>query len=204
MFKRRLGIIGSSGYAREATALASSIDLEVVGYIEKSGVENPAVAVLGFDEDIDFIIREYELSHIHVGIGDAAIRREVVSRVRPGYYGLITHDTATVMSNEIGEGTIIYPGAVIMPGCNLGTHCLVNAQAYLGHDVSIGDFCNIGPAVSIAGNVVIGSGTIIGVGASIKDGIRIGLGVTVGAGAVVVQDIPDHVVSYGNPSRPRS
>lgn len=198
----RLGIVGASGYAKEVAVIAASIGMSVAGFIQKdANSAQTTLPVLGTDECMAEIIQRYELSQIHIAVADIATRQKLVSRLGPVQYGHIVHTTAVVMNNSVGEGTVIYPGAIIMTGCQIGRHCLLNGGAYLGHDVSVGDFCNIAPSASIGGNVSIGAGTRIGIGACVRDGVQIGAGVTVGAGAVVVRDIPDNAVSYGNPSR---
>ena len=63
------------------------------------------------------------------------------------------------------------------------------------------DFASIAPGVFMGGLVQIGECSAIGVGASISDRISIGGHAVVGTGAVVVRDIPDLVVAYGNPAR---
>jgi acetyltransferase-like isoleucine patch superfamily enzyme len=51
------------------------------------------------------------------------------------------------------------------------------------------------------GPVRIGAGSDVGAGATILAGVTIGRGVQIGAGAVVVGDLPDHVVAAGVPAR---
>ena len=42
---------------------------------------------------------------------------------------------------------------------------------------------------------------LVGLGAVVKPCVRIGCGAVVGAGAVVVDDLPDHVVAAGVPAK---
>jgi acetyltransferase-like isoleucine patch superfamily enzyme len=63
------------------------------------------------------------------------------------------------------------------------------------------NFSSIAPGVFMGGLVQIGECSAIGVGASISDRISIGRHAVVGTGAVVVRDVPDFVVAYGNPAR---
>lgn len=194
--------MGTSSYAREVAAIAASSGYSVVGFIKKDGdLAQSNLSIIGTDEKISEIIGDFNLSQIHIAVGDVTLRQIIALKMGSIPYGKLIHTNAMMMSESIGDGTIVYPGVIVMTDCNIGRHCLINGRAYLGHDVSIGDFCNIAPSVSIGGHVSVGTGTSIGIGASIKDGIQIGAGVTVGAGAVVVKDIPDNVVSYGNPSR---
>ena len=52
-----------------------------------------------------------------------------------------------------------------------------------------------------SGNVTVGEQSHVGTGSSIRQSVRIGKNVTIGTGSVVVQDIPDSCVAYGNPCK---
>ena len=43
--------------------------------------------------------------------------------------------------------------------------------------------------------------SFIGIGTTIIQGIKIGRNVTIGAGSVVIKDIPDNVITIGNPAK---
>ena len=87
------------------------------------------------------------------------------------------------------------------PGSRVGEFCILNTGSSIDHDCILHDFSSIAPGVSTGGLVEIGECSAIGVGASISDRISIGRHAVVGTGAVVVRDIPDLVVAYGNPAR---
>ena len=53
--------------------------------------------------------------------------------------------------------------------------------------------------MNISGDTHVGEGTWVGVGSCVMQGIKIGKNCMIGAGSVVVRDIPDGVVAYGNP-----
>jgi acetyltransferase-like isoleucine patch superfamily enzyme len=54
------------------------------------------------------------------------------------------------------------------------------------------------PGVTVGGGAAIGDYSAICLGASIVNGVRIGSHFVVAAGAIVVRDIPDRVVVYGD------
>lgn len=55
--------------------------------------------------------------------------------------------------------------------------------------------------MSKAGATHVGEGTWVGVGSCAIQCLNIGRWSFIGAGSVVVKDIPDGVVAYGNPCR---
>jgi acetyltransferase-like isoleucine patch superfamily enzyme len=53
----------------------------------------------------------------------------------------------------------------------------------------------------LAGNVLVGENSFIGSNSVIKQGTKIGENVIIGAGSVVLNDVPDNAIAYGNPAR---
>ena len=51
----------------------------------------------------------------------------------------------------------------------------------------------------MSGEVMVGAHTMIGSGAAIKEGITIGKNSIIGMGSVVVKDVPNNVIAFGNP-----
>ncbi len=66
------------------------------------------------------------------------------------YYRPFEKAEKLINTNEIGEGTYIYPGAFVGNNVTIGSNCIIHPN------VSIMDYCVIG------NNVVIQSGTVIG------------------------------------------
>ena len=77
----------------------------------------------------------------------------------------------------------------------------MNTAASVDHEARIARGVHIGPGAVLAGCVSVGEFTLIGTGAVVLPRIRIGANVVIGAGAVVTRDVPDGMLSYGNPAR---
>ncbi len=137
-----------------------------------------------------------------VSIGSCHIRKIIAERYNNVYFATAIHPHSIISdSAKIKEGTVIMPGVIINADATIGKHCIINTKASVDHECKIGDYVHIAPGATLSGNVEIGECSWIGVGTCIKQGIRIGKNCMIGAGSVVVKDIPDNVVAYGNPCR---
>ncbi len=136
-----------------------------------------------------------------ISIGSCRVRKIISERYRLRYATAIHPSAIVSESAAIGEGSVVMPGAVINADARIGRHCVINTKASVDHECVIGDFAHIAPGCTLSGNIEVGEGSWIGVGTCVKQGIRIGRDCMIGAGSVVVTDIPDQVVAYGNPCR---
>jgi acetyltransferase EpsM len=120
------------------------------------------------------------------------------------YYTLI-HPHATVSkAAKVGHGSFVGPHANIMPNAVIGNHCSFRAGANVGHDCILGNYCYMGPNSNVSGRAKLGDGVHIGPNASVLDGVKIGSHSVIGIGSVVLKDIPDFVVAFGNPAKVKS
>jgi acetyltransferase EpsM len=117
------------------------------------------------------------------------------------YYTLI-HPHATVSKRaKVGNGTFVGPHANIMPNAIIGNHCSFRAGANVGHDCILGNYCYMGPNSNVSGYAKLGNGVHIGPNASVLDGVEIGAYSVIGMGSVVLKNIPDFVITFGNPAK---
>lgn len=134
-----------------------------------------------------------------ISIGSCKVRQLIANRYNVEYATALHPSASISQSATIGEGSVVMPGAIINSDASIGRHCIVNTKASVDHECRIDDFVHIAPGATLSGNVSVGECTWIGVGACIKQGIKIGKNCMIGAGSVVVKDIPDNVIAYGNP-----
>lgn len=136
-----------------------------------------------------------------ISIGSNQFRKSISERYKVAYATAIHPYTLVSASATIGEGTVVMPGAIINADARIGRHCIINTKASVDHECRIGDYVHIAPGATLSGNVEVGDGSWIGVGTCVKQGIRIGKNCMIGAGSVVVKEIPDNAVAYGNPCK---
>lgn len=85
--------------------------------------------------------------------------------------------------------------------CRIGYGVILNSKCSIFHGVKIYDNSIISPCVTLLGNSIVDENSFIGAGTIIRDKIHIGNNVTIGMGSVVVKNIPDNCVAYGNPCK---
>jgi sugar O-acyltransferase (sialic acid O-acetyltransferase NeuD family) len=138
-----------------------------------------------------------------ISIGDNAVRSRIADRLKDAAFSPAVFAQSVIVSDSVsvGKGTVVMQGSVIQSSVRIGRHSIINTRAVIDHDCHLRDYVHIAPGAILCGNVEIGEGAFIGAGVIIKPGIRIGKWSLVGAGSVVVKDIPDHVIAFGNPCK---
>lgn len=145
---------------------------------------------------------DYEVNGpLIISVGSCMARKLISERYNVEYVKAIHPGSTLSTSVKVGVGTVIMPGAIINAEAKIGRHCIINTKASIDHECNIDDFVHIAPGATLSGNVEVGECSWIGIGACVKQGIKIGRNCMIGAGAVVVSDIPDDSVAYGNPCK---
>lgn len=188
-------LYGASGHAKVIIDILEANGIKIDYIID----DNPSVREL-----LSYEVRQntgyYDKAIIAIGSNE--IRRRIVESIEVKQYITAIHPTAIISPRaRIGSGTVVMQGSIIQSSTEIGTHCIVNTGASVGHDCEVCDFVHIAPHATLAGNVSVGAGTWIGAGTVVRQGITIGSGSMIGVGSVVVKDIPDNVIAYGNPCK---
>lgn len=140
-------------------------------------------------------------------MGDMKIRKELTERIENlgGLLPTIIHPQARISSNAqiSSQGVVIGPMAIVQAGACIEKGVVVRDMALVCHNAIIDPYCFVGPKALVGAFVHLNESAFIGQSATLvsKKAKNIGQNSLIGAGAVVVHDVPNNVVAFGNPAK---
>lgn len=190
-------LIGASGLAREALALARAGSSHAVfgilddGWAER-GESFAGVPILGaIERAVDYIDTK-----LLICVGSGAAREAIVDRlallgVGPnGYTTLVDPSVSNHDGCPIGAGSIVLANTVLTADVVIGRHVVVMPNVTLTHGDAVDDFATIAAGATFGGDVRIGRGAYIGMGATVRQRLSVGEYAVLGMGAVLLQPLP--------------
>jgi sugar O-acyltransferase (sialic acid O-acetyltransferase NeuD family) len=201
---RRLALLGASGHGKVVADMAEALGWNEIFFFDDawpSVNKNSHWQVIGDTPKLLATANEYD--GVIITIGDCFIRWSKLLELQNAGAILVSlvHPQAFISKYaELGLGSVVMAGAAINADASVGSACIINTGATLDHDCVLSNAVHISPGAHLSGDVFVGQSSWIGVGASIRQGIKIGSFVTIGAGSVVVKDIGDSLMAYGNPA----
>lgn len=102
---------------------------------------------------------------------------------------------------QLGPGCYVGAAAVVEPGSRIGAQAIVNTGAIVCHDSEVGDGAHVCPRACLGGHARVGRAAWIGIGSVLRDRARVGARALVGAGSLVLTEVPDGMVAWGQPAR---
>ena len=206
---KRIGIFGTSGFAREVGDIARDNGFVPI-YIAYDKTE---LLRWNFDDEV---VCEDDLSlfsaiPLAIGIGDRVVRERLERNFRTHQFPNLVHSTATFGYRQRdgidkARGVIISAGARLTNNIAVGNFAVFDRNSMVGHDSIIGNFAHLAPGACVSGNVHVGAGSWIGAAAVINQGnghikLSIGAGTVIGSGAVVIASCEANAVYAGVPAK---
>jgi sugar O-acyltransferase (sialic acid O-acetyltransferase NeuD family) len=201
-------LIGAGGHCKSVIeVIESSTQYAIAGIIDRKelvGTDICGYTVIGTDDDLPVLIKEYRNVHItvgHIRSGEVRVRLyDYVKRLGAVLPPIVAASAIVSSRASIGEGTIVMHQALVNARVVIGHNTVINTKATIEHDAEIGDHCHISTGALVNGNCTIGNKSFIGSGACIIQGMTIAPQTLVAAGAVVIHPTKSGGMYAGNPA----
>ena len=159
--------------------------------------------------DLEYLGNEYNLDYIWekiilIQLGNNDLRTSISKFLRSKSCTLINvihPDSSISKSVSFGSGIFIARNVSINPFTKIEDDVIVNTSVTIDHECYVGYGSNISPGAVLSGNVKIGKKSFIGANSVIKEGVEIGDNVIIGAGSVVIKNVDNNKIVYGNPAK---
>lgn len=206
----KIGIFGSSGFAREVADICDDIGYLEIFFVDDStaGQNISGITVVGNNEVVSLADQGFVFT---MGIGNPIFRHKIRQMYPELIFPNIIHPSVTFGRGQMALiersiGNIFAAGCRITNNTVFGNFCIFNLNVTIGHDCIIHDYVSVMPGVNISGNVEAMDAVYIGTSAAILQGgnekkLTIGENTIIGAGAVVVKNCPANVTMTGVPAK---
>lgn len=174
-------LVGGGGHCKSVIdVIEQEGKFSIAGIIdrkERIGEEILGYKVIGCDDDLEELFKEYKYAFVTVGqIQSNMVRVKLFAILKKTGYELpvIVSPLAYVSKHAyIDEGTIVMHNALVNANAQIGKNCIVNSKSLIEHDVVIGDCCHISTATVINGGVAVKANSFVGSNTTTKEYIEI-------------------------------
>jgi sugar O-acyltransferase (sialic acid O-acetyltransferase NeuD family) len=178
----------------------------IIDSIHEIGSERFGYKIIGRQEDIEHLIKEYNIQGGIISVGDNwgryNISKQIINKVPNFNFVNAIHPSVIVGNNvTIGCGVVAMAGCIFNPKSKIGDFTFFATGAQIEHDCIIEDYASVSAGSVTGGYVKLGKFSAITLGVVVMDRIEIGENSVIGSGSLVTKNVPDNVLSYGSPSK---
>lgn len=205
---KKILLVGGGGHCKSVLdSLINTHQYSEIAVVDKPSKVNEKVLyapIIGGDEDLERLYYAgFKYAFVSVGsIGDTSLRRKLMETIEAiGFVMPNIIDPTAIISPyvDLAQGIFIGKRSVVNVGSVINKGAIINTAAIIEHDCVIEKLTHISPGAVLNGGVHVGAYTYIGANSVVKQQVAIGSNVIIGMGSVVLNDIENNVVAYGNP-----
>lgn len=178
----------------------------IIDSVKEIGSKVFGYEVLGRMNDLESICKENNVYGGVIAIGDNYSRDLVFSQILDSNYVIkfvnAIHPSVIIGENvQIGEGVVAMAGVIFNTNAKIGNFTFFATGCQIEHDCELGDFASVSAGTVLGGHVKIGCFSALTLNVTVLDRLNIGSNTVVGAGSLVLKDLTDNVLAYGNPCK---
>lgn len=205
-------LLGLGGHAHSVVdSIERTNEYHIIGFLdreERNGQYFRNYQVLGTDNELEkYYNCGIKNAFVTIGfMGHGATRNRLYHRLKQiGYRipNIIDHSSIISADVKFGEGIFVGKKVIVNANAEIQNMCIINTGAIIEHDCCIEEYSHISVGSVLCGGVSVGRETFIGANATIIQEKHIGNHVIVGAGTVIVKNIEDNRIRYGNQEKKR-
>jgi sugar O-acyltransferase (sialic acid O-acetyltransferase NeuD family) len=202
-------LIGGGGHCKSCIDVIESTGLYhikgVLDVSEKLGDTILDYSIIGNDDDIEAFHQKGYCFLITVGqIKSTFLRKKIFEKLEDigAEIATIISPKATVSNySTVKKGSIVMHNSFVNAGVKIEENCIINTGVIIEHDVTIGAHTHISTGAIVNGDCKVGSETFIGSATCVSSQIKVGKNCIVGAGSLVIKDITESGIYFGNPAK---
>jgi sugar O-acyltransferase (sialic acid O-acetyltransferase NeuD family) len=198
-------IFGYSGHSYVVIETLLRMGRQVLGYFDRQvSIRNPyGLDHMGDERKVDVAALVKE-NHVFPTVGDNSARAALIDFFTShGLNQLAVVDPSSNVSATalIGLSTYVGRNVCVNAMAHIGRGVILNTSCVVEHGCRVADYAHVAPSAVMCGDVHLGVLSFLGANSVVRQTRRIGDRVVIGAGSVVLRDIPDGEVWFGNPAR---
>jgi sugar O-acyltransferase (sialic acid O-acetyltransferase NeuD family) len=176
----------------------------IIDSVHEIGSDRYGYKVLGRQENLKSIVEEHKIDAGIITIGDNWSRSKVYESIieqMPSFeFVNAIHPSVIIGKNvDLGFGVVMMAGVIVNPLAKIGNFTFFATGCQIEHDCIIEEFASVSAGSIMGGYVTVGKFSAITLGVTILDRLTIGENSVIGSGSLVLKNVPDNVLAYGNP-----